>query len=459
MSEASKHSLKLDPAKSSIPVIDKCAIIPISAFVYTSIYVPLISFASPSATTLQNVMESHLENRIFWPVMAASSVVLAMRNRSRFGKLPPHIICLLVYLAFAGASVLWALRPETSFNRFTQEVMVVTSIVLPAMLAVDTMRGLFLCFSFGLILNVLLAPPYAAGNYGGYFLDKNALGQFTAIAFLLALHEMLYPGLRRALGTAVVVIAGMVLVVGGSKTSLGFAFFAPFLAGFTLMTRKTMRVSPMIVPLIIIMLGVFFRDRVSWYLFHDPTFSLRTVIWDFVIYEIGRSPLLGWGYQSFWLVPGSPSFVDASGWISVMPEAHNGYLDAILEMGYVGLACLVIFIMTTLHAIGPLADRDPARAWLMLSLVIFVIFHNLLESSWMHGYNLLWLVFMIVAAQVARYSQPFPLRRSTYGSRIRRPNSPGLSRAAQRSLGAEGHAAMPRESRRGPAENMRRGHS
>src|SRR5258707_13253147 len=103
------------------------------------------------------MMETRPENRIFWPAMAAISVVLAVRNRSRLGTWPPHIICLLAYLAFAGASTSWAFRPELSFTRFAQEVMVLTSIVLPAMLAVrtaDMMRGLFLCFALAAILNV-----------------------------------------------------------------------------------------------------------------------------------------------------------------------------------------------------------------------------------------------------------------------------------------------------------------
>jgi len=124
--------------------------------------------------------EGHLENQIFWPAMAASSVVLVVRNRSRIGKLilPPHIICLLVYLAFAGASALWAYKPQLSFMRFTLEVMILASVILPTMLAArtaDVMGGVFLCFGFGLILNVLLGP-YEAGNYGGYFLDKNGFG-------------------------------------------------------------------------------------------------------------------------------------------------------------------------------------------------------------------------------------------------------------------------------------------
>ena len=126
-----------------------------------------------SPATLQSVIEGQLANRIFWPAMAASSVVLVMRNRSRIGKviLPPHITCLLAFLAFAGASTLWAFKPELSFIRFTQEAMLLTSIILPTMLAprtADVMRGLFLCFVIGLILHVLLGGhPRGGGIFFG----------------------------------------------------------------------------------------------------------------------------------------------------------------------------------------------------------------------------------------------------------------------------------------------------
>jgi exopolysaccharide production protein ExoQ len=397
-------------------------ILPTLAIVYASIVAPLIFFASPpSANMVQSILlsQGHLENQIFWPAMAASSVVLVVRNRSRIGKLilPPHIICLLLYLAFAGASALWAFKPQLSFTRFTLQVMILASVILPIMLAArtaDVMGGVFLCFGFGLILNVLLGP-YEAGNYGGYFLDKNGFGQFAAIAFLLALREVLYRGLRRVLGMIVVVIAGIVLFLTNSKTAIGFGLLAPFLAGFTLMTRKMMRISPAIVVFIIIALLIFFRDNVGWYLFNDPTFTARTVIWDFVTYEIGRRPLLGWGYQSFWLVGAdAPAIFEAPGWVKTMPHSHNGYLDTVLEMGLVGLALLVIFIMTTLHAIGRVADRDPARAWSMLSLAIFVIFHNLLETSWMRGSDFVWMMFALLAAELGRCQQLYqPTRTNT----------------------------------------------
>jgi len=128
---------------------------------------------------------------------------------------------------------------------------------------------------------------------------------------------------------------------------------------------------------------------------------------------------VGWGYQSFWLVPNSPS-AEAVGWVKMMPNAHNGYYDTMLEMGYVGLAFLLAFIIATLHAVGRVADRDPARAWVALSLIIFFITWNYFESLWMRGYEFLWVMFVIVVAEIGRYWQRFPRSMAAYGSGSRR---------------------------------------
>jgi exopolysaccharide production protein ExoQ len=443
MPQASKHFYKLDRPRFSTPMIDKFAIVPISACVFALIVAPLLIFFSPPDP---QTLAARPETRIFWPAMAAISVVLAVQNRSRL-TLPPNIICLLAYLAFAGASVLWAFSPERSFIRFFQQVMIVTSIVLPAMLAArtaDMMRGLFLCFVFSLILNVffVLGGSVTIVRYGstlvnigyeGYFEGKNYLGECAAIAFLLSFHEIFHRGWRRALGIVVFVIATLLLFLSDSKTALGLALICPFLAALTLIVRKITRISPAIIllsiPLCYALLSSvsnFNFERISYMLYGDSSLTGRTIIWDFAQYEIGRSPLLGWGYQSFWLVPDSPS-IEAPGWVKMMPNSHNGYYDTMLEMGYLGLALLLIFITTTLHAIGRVADRDPARAQLVLSLALFIILYNYLESLWMRGFEFLWVVFVILAAEIGRYWRPFPLRTARYRSRSPKPGSSGPS--------------------------------
>src|SRR5215475_5293386 len=102
----------------------KCVIVPISACLYAIIVSPLLVFVAngpvadlPFDRQLQDIMAPRLENKVIWPALAVISLVLALRNGAKL-TLPPHIVCLLAYLAFAGASVLWAFKPELSFTRF-----------------------------------------------------------------------------------------------------------------------------------------------------------------------------------------------------------------------------------------------------------------------------------------------------------------------------------------------------
>src|SRR5579884_1382455 len=258
MSKTSMHSYELARPGSPAPILDKYAIVPILACVFALIVSPLLDFFNPTDEQAMLNGSASLDNRIFWPAMAAISILLAMQNSSRLAKLtwPPNIKCLLAYLSFAGASVLWAFSPASSFVRFVQQAMIVTSIVLPAMLAAreaDMMRGLFLCFAFALILNVffVLEGSVDTGNcsatqfcYQGYFEGKNYLGECAAAAFLLSLHEIVHRGQRRALGIIAAATAIVLVSVSDSKTAFGLIIVSPILALLTLTVRKITRISP-----------------------------------------------------------------------------------------------------------------------------------------------------------------------------------------------------------------------
>ena len=120
------------------------------------------------------------------------------------------------------------------------------------------------------------------------------------LAFLLSLHEALYPGFRRIFGIIIVIIAAVLLFVANSKTALGLAFIIPCLAGLTLMTARSMRISPAILLLsipvcyaVLSSVAGFNMNRLSYSIYGDSTFSGRAIIWDFANYEIARKPLLG----------------------------------------------------------------------------------------------------------------------------------------------------------------------
>jgi O-antigen ligase len=117
-----------------------------------------------------------------------------------------------------------------------------------------------------------------------------------------------------------------------------------------------------------------------------------------------------------------------------MPSGHNGYLDVMLEIGYIGFPFLIIFIITTLHALRRVADRDLTRAWLLLSLALFIIITNMLESVWMRGADFQWLLFLIVAVEIGRYCGPFPPDGGSHRRVLRGPVIPGRRRELTKRL-------------------------
>src|SRR5262245_7614231 len=110
MTTVSMRSAGLGPGRPATRIFDPYSILPIVACCLATIVSPLMIVGCGPTDTVC-LFEPRPENRVFWPLLAAVSVILALHNRSRL-TFPPHIICLFAYLAFAGASVLWAFNPE-----------------------------------------------------------------------------------------------------------------------------------------------------------------------------------------------------------------------------------------------------------------------------------------------------------------------------------------------------------
>jgi exopolysaccharide production protein ExoQ len=93
----------------------------------------------------------------------------------------------------------------------------------------------------------------------------------------------------------------------------------------------------------------------------DPTLTGRTELWAYVIEDISKKPWLGWGYAVFWSQsnPAAVKISDAMGFL--VPQAHNGLLEFLLNVGVVGTA-LFVFVLVRNLVLGVLCLRTPARA-------------------------------------------------------------------------------------------------
>ena len=361
--------------------------------------------------------QSNFLNQLFWIGVFAATVAAASHNFRHIGRLmaDPVTLLLLAYLAFAALSVLWSPVPGIAFRRLVLQAIVVLSLAISIVLADDrdaALDRILAVIAATVLINlafVLLTPPGPIGHEGIYS-QKNGLGAAMAFAVLFCIYGAATKrGRVRALFLALLLAAFYALVESRSKTSLGLAVLLPAIIGVTILITRPLRMNAALFLLFCLafaLAGWFYLsamtrfgfEELSMLLFGDETFTGRTVIWQFVLDVIARSPILGQGYSSFWGI-GAGSIVEreAPGFVVGLLQAHNGYLDVLVENGIVGLAILLALIVAAFFSAARIAWRNPALCWLSMTLVLTVACHNMLESSWFRGYSLTWMLFVLAA--------------------------------------------------------------
>lgn len=128
----------------------------------------------------------------------------------------------------------------------------------------------------------------------------------------------------------------------------------------------------------------------------DPTLTDRTKIWAFLL-EMHTNPIIGTGYESFWLGPRLEWFWLRSG-LGHINEAHNGYLEVYLNLGIVGVFLLGGFLIASYRTICKRLDSFSSLGSLTLALWIVMLFYCVTEAGFRSG--LMWLVFLMAGMVV-----------------------------------------------------------
>ena len=141
----------------------------------------------------------------------------------------------------------------------------------------------------------------------------------------------------------------------------------------------------------------------------DPTLTGRTEIWSAVLDSIAKRPLLGYGYQAFWLGFQGESYQIILAVTWALAQAQNGFLDITLQTGVVGLGVvLLLFLFAFRDAFFCLftsSDRDQLRyAEWCLAIVGLTVIYNLDESFLFEPGHLGSTVFLIaiIALRIER---------------------------------------------------------
>jgi O-antigen ligase len=109
----------------------------------------------------------------------------------------------------------------------------------------------------------------------------------------------------------------------------------------------------------------------------DPSLTGRTNIWQAVL-STNTNPVVGTGYESFWLGPRLLQVWKLAGPVT---EAHDGYLDVYLNLGVIGLALLIILLVSSYRAICKKLTPYSSLASLFVALWTIALFYNMTEAA------------------------------------------------------------------------------
>jgi O-antigen ligase len=140
----------------------------------------------------------------------------------------------------------------------------------------------------------------------------------------------------------------------------------------------------------------------------DNSFTGRADVWRFAAQKMLERPIAGRGFDSFWDDPALRANAE-QGWVANAAHAHNGYVDATLAMGLIGLALtLWAFVLQPLADLGAAARRgvDPALTTLCAQILVYGIWVSSLETFLYDRANPVWFLFLF-AVFTLRYLANF----------------------------------------------------
>ena len=123
----------------------------------------------------------------------------------------------------------------------------------------------------------------------------------------------------------------------------------------------------------------------------DSTLTGRTELWGRVL-QLRVDPLFGAGFESFWLGTRLDTLWSMYWWHP--NQAHNGYLEVFLNLGWIGLILLGSVIARGYRNVVDAVRREPQLGRLRLAFFVAALLYNLTEAAFkiLHP---VWIAFLL----------------------------------------------------------------
>jgi exopolysaccharide production protein ExoQ len=386
----------------------------------------------PPTDQAEQVLRGNPVDRMLPICILALGLVVLVSRRQQVGRLLRANGPIIFFFLYCAVSLLWSDYPDVAFKRWTKALgdFVMVLLVLSDREPTVALKRLLVRTTYVLIpLSILFIkyyPDIGRGygywegevSYVGVTTNKNSLGMICLLfglgslwRFLAAYQDRKCTGRTRQL-IAHGIILGMVLWlfrIVNSMTSLSCFLLASallLLANSRVVIRRRAIVPLFMAATLAVSASVLFLGLgpgVLKTLGRNPTLTDRTEIWA-VVLNMAGNPLLGTGFESFWLGPRLEKMWSTYWWHP--QQAHNGYLEIFLNLGWIGVALLVVVIATGCRKVFRAWRSNALTGSLWLAYFFVGLVYNFTEAAFFRMTAPAWIFFLLAITSVPEVPAP-----------------------------------------------------
>ncbi|MFC7478309.1 O-antigen ligase family protein [Dankookia sp. GCM10030260] len=321
--------------------------------------------------------------------------LLAWPARSLDWMLRTPLVWVLPILALV--SVLWSQAPSNTL-RIALQLLAVTGfgILIARAQPLRSFVGAFMCVMLvSVLVGTVLGRSSKIGLTNetaliGIFGSKNNFAMMISLMLLAAIAvvpDSRQPGLLRLVGVACCLLAPPYMVltksVGAMATlggALGVFGFIALAANLPARVRPAFYLGSGLLALVatgmvLVLLSSGILEQLLNSIGKDTTLTGRTALWQRAEQLIALKPILGVGYQAFWV----QESVEAEGLWRMSKVAarfgfhmHNLYYETAIELGYVGVAVFGTVLATLALCVLVNACRRPSLELAFIASVVAI---------------------------------------------------------------------------------------
>lgn len=386
-------------------------------------------FGGRVITSADQILEGSPFDRLVYAILLIIGLLTLLKRRRQVGRILRANGPILLFLFYSAVSVLWSDYPGVAFKRLTKGMGDVAMVLIvftdPEPLA--AFKRLLARLAYVLIpLSILFIKyypvlgrdynPWGMMYYTGVTTNKNTLGVICLCFGLAALWRFLAACQdHEAAGRSRRIIANSVLLamilwlflLVNSMTSLSC-----FVMASTLLLAANSRVAMRRSAVVHLLIGSMLAVSVSVLFFgvipgalgvigRNATLTDRTRIWAELL-SLVRDPVFGTGFESFWLGPRLEAMWRMEWW---QPnEAHNGYLEVFLNLGWIGVALLLVVIVTGYRTAFCAWRNNALTGSLSLAYFFTGLVYNFTEAAFFRMQGTAWIFFLFAITNLGTTS-------------------------------------------------------